>query len=249
MKRIVLYVIVFFASWSVTANEQQLLDSAKNLYMANEYYEAQLIYESLIAEGYTSPELFYNLGNCYYKSDRLAPAILYYEKALKLSPGDEDIKHNLKIAYSKIPNQVKEVPEIFYIKWFKAVRNLFASNMWAWICCVSFGFALVLLVIVLMSKRNSIKRLGIYLSSFLIVVAVLSFAFSYSQMKYQNSRNQAIVYEPAMVKSSPSSDGNNLFEIQEGLKVQIIDTLDNWVQIRIPDGKRGWVVKEQIKRF
>jgi tetratricopeptide (TPR) repeat protein len=249
MRRIFLYLILVFASYGLVANEQELLDSAKNLYIDNDYYEALLIYESLVEENYISPELYYNLGNCYYKSELLAPAIYYYEKALKLSPGDEDIKHNLKIAYSKITNQVNAVPEMFYIKWYNSVRNQFSSNTWAWISIIAFVFTLLIIILVLMSKRRSLKKIGIYLSIFLGLIAIVSFSFAYSQKKYQLSRSQAIVFEAAMVKSSPSLDGNNLFEIQEGLKVQIIDTLDNWSQIRIADGKRGWVQSGQIRKF
>lgn len=249
MKHIFLYLLLVCASYSLIANEQKMLDSAKNLYIASEYYEAQLIYESLVEEGFISPELYYNLGNCYYKSELLAPAIFYYEKALKLSPGDEDIRHNLEIAYSKIANKVNAVPEIFYIKWFNSVRNLLSSNTWAWICIITFSFTLFIIILLLMSKRRGIKKIGIYISTVLGLAAILSFSFAYSQKKYQMSSKHAIVFEAAMVKSSPSFDGNNLFEIQEGLKVQILDTLDNWAQIRIPDGKRGWVQSNQIKKF
>jgi tetratricopeptide (TPR) repeat protein len=249
MKRLIIYIILIFCTITVLSNEQTQLDSAKNLYIENQYYEAQLIYENLIAEGFVSSELFYNLGNCYFKTDQLASSIYYYEQALKLAPGNSNIKHNLKIANSKITNRVESVPEIFYMKWFHTIRNWFSSNTWALISIITFTITLIFIGLKLFSKKRIIKYSSLYLAVFSAVLFVSSFTFSVSQKKYQLSKNQAIVFDASMVKSSPSTDGNNLFEVHEGLKVQVIDTLNHWTEIRLSDGKQGWINSEQIKRF
>ena len=249
MKRFVLYIIIFFTVSISFADEETQLDSAKNLYTQNKYFEAQTIYQNIVDQGYISLELYYNLGNCYYKMNNLAPAIYYYEKALKLSPNDEETRHNLRIAYYNITDQVQEMPEIFYLTWFKAIRNLFSSNTWTWISVIMFILCLSIISVQLLSNTRLIKRIWLLFSIITGILFISSFVFALSQKKYQKSSNQAIVFESSMVKSSPSNDGNNLFEVHEGLKVQISDTLNNWTEIKLADGKKGWIVNTQIKRF
>ncbi|NLA25180.1 MAG: tetratricopeptide repeat protein [Bacteroidales bacterium] len=249
MKRIILFISVFLFSASVFAHVQTMLDTAKNYYTQGDFYEAQLIYQQLVDEDYNSYELFYNLGNCYFRGEQFAQAIYYYEKALQLKPNDENTQVNLRIANSRIPDKLNVLEPVFYAKWYNSVLKNFSANAWAIWFLILVVLAFVCGIIYLFSSARSIKKLGFISAIVLLVFAFISIHFSVKQRNNTKFSNHAIVFEDLMVKSSPGEDGNNLFEIHKGLKVSVGDTLSNWSEIRLPDGKTGWALSEGLKKL
>lgn len=219
-------------------------------YMRNDYASAIQIYESLLQQGEAS-EVYYNLGNSYYKSDEIAKAILNYERALLLNPGNGDIRANLEIARSKTVDKVVPVPEIFFISWYKSLINTLSMNAWGKLGIVFFILFLIAVSIYLVSKKVILKKVGFISGIVLLLFAILSNVFAFQQQSELNNRDSAIVLSPSVtVRSTPSESGTSLFILHEGHKVQVKDdTMREWKEIRLEDGKVGWVPAAAIEKI
>ncbi|MDR2011022.1 MAG: tetratricopeptide repeat protein [Bacteroidales bacterium] len=246
---IILTGIVF--SLNIFANDdlKTFTDSAFNYYLEGDYDNALRIYSNLYEQDYSSADLYYNMGNCYYKNGDIANAVYFYEKAHILKPGDKDIDHNLKIATSNIRNKVEKIPEVFYVTWYNNFISIMSSDSWAVISIVFFVTSLLLVILFLFSRKIIIRKTGFILGIIFFITSIMSFIFAKSQAHLINNNTYAIVFEPSMVKSSPSEDSMNLFEINEGLKVEVIDSINIWINVRLADGKEGWVPGKNIKRL
>lgn len=217
-------------------------------YVNNDFASAIQIYESLLQKG-EAPEIYYNLGNSYYKMDDIARAILNYERALLLSPGNADIRANLEIARSKAIDKVTPIPEIFFVTWIKSLVNSQSSDAWARTGIVSFLLFLVSLAIFLFTQHIKWKKVEFSASVLLLVVTVLSNVFASQQKNFLTERNDAIILSPSVtVRSTPSESGTSLFILHEGRKVEIKDnSMREWKEIRLEDGKVGWVPASSVE--
>ena len=247
------------SSDSLTKSDASAFSAAKQIvnatkaegdsaYIKNDYASAIQIYESLLQQG-EAPEIYYNLGNCYYKTDDIARAILNYERALLLSPGNTDIRANLEIARSKTIDKVTPVPEIFFITWIKSLVNSQSSDAWARTGIVSFLLLLVSLAIFFFTQHIKWKKIGFSAAILFLIVTVLSNLFASQQKSYLTNRNDAIILSPSVtVRSTPSESGTSLFVLHEGRKVEIKDnSMREWKEIRLEDGKVGWVPSSSIE--
>ncbi|HJD94343.1 MAG TPA: tetratricopeptide repeat protein [Bacteroides togonis] len=247
------------SSDSLTKSDASAFSAAKQIvnatkaegdsaYIKNDFASAIQIYESLLQQG-EAPEIYYNLGNCYYKTDDIARAILNYERALLLSPGNADIRANLEIARSKAIDKVTPVPEIFFITWIKSLVNSQSSDAWARTGIVSFLLLLVSLAIFFFTQHIKWKKIGFSAAILFLIVTVLSNLFASQQKSYLTNRNDAIILSPSVtVRSTPSESGTSLFVLHEGRKVEIKDnSMREWKEIRLEDGKVGWVPSSSIE--
>lgn len=217
-------------------------------YMRNDYASAIQIYENLLKNG-EAAEVYYNLGNSYYKADDIAKAILNYERALLLQPGNADIRANLEIARSKTIDKVIPVPEIFFVAWTKSLINSLSVDAWAKLGVVFFILLLVSLYLFFFSKQITGKKTGFIGGIVFLALVVLSNVFAAQQKNELTDRNAAIVLSPSVtVRSTPSESGTSLFILHEGRKVEIKDnTMREWKEIRLEDGKVGWVPASAVE--
>ena len=217
-------------------------------YMQNDYLSAIQIYEGLLQQG-ESAEVYYNLGNSYYKSGDIARAILNYERALLLEPGNGDVRANLEIARAKTIDQVTPMPEIFFIGWFKSLINCLSIDAWAGWGIACFILFLACLCLFFYSKTVRLKKTGFFAGMALFVLAILCNVFALQQKKALTNRDKAIVLSPSVtVRSTPSESGTSLFILHEGHKVEIKDdTMREWKEIRLEDGKVGWLPTSAIE--
>lgn len=211
-------------------------------YMRNDYASAIQIYESLLKKGEAS-EIYYNLGNSYYKADDIAKAILNYERALLLQPGNADILANLEIARSKTVDKVASVPDIFFVAWTKSLINCLSVDVWAKLGIVFFILLLVSFSLFFFSKQVVWKKSGFIAGVIFLVFVILSNIFASEQKNELMNRNKAIILSPSVtVRSTPSESGTSLFVLHEGHKIEIKDnSMREWKEIRLEDGKVGWV--------
>lgn len=217
-------------------------------YMRNDYASAIQIYENLLKKG-EAAEVYYNLGNSYYKADDIAKAILNYERALLLQPGNADIRANLEIARSKTIDKVIPVPEIFFVAWTKSLINSLSVDAWAKLGVVFFILLLISLYLFFFSKQIAGKKAGFIGGIVFLVLVVLSNVFAAQQKNELTDCNAAIVLSPSVtVRSTPSESGTSLFILHEGRKVEIKDnTMREWKEIRLEDGKVGWVPASAVE--
>ena len=217
-------------------------------YMKNDYASAIQIYEALLNRG-EAADIYYNLGNSYYKAGDIAKAILNYERALLLQPGNGDIRANLGIARSKTVDNVEPVPEIFFVSWTKSLINSMSVDSWAVCGVVCFILLIVSLYLFIFSKQIVLKKAGFISGIVFLAVTILANVFANQQKDELTNRNSAIVINPSVtVRSTPSESGTSLFILHEGHKVGVKDgSMKDWKEIRLEDGKVGWVPASAIE--
>lgn len=235
-------ILILFSGSLFAQSNEALLDSANTAYSKNKFDAAIKHYDQIIANGYESPEVYYNLGNAHYKSSRIALAILNYERAKKLSPADEDINYNLKMANAKLVDKIESLPQLFITDWWNSFILSLSERNWSiiFIAFIWIGFAGLL--IYFLTKNRSTKQLG-----FIICVAAFAFSLFFlfvarKSNQISMSRNEAIILTSSVsIKGSPSEQGTNLFILHEGTKVHLEQTNGDWLEVKIPNGNRGWI--------
>lgn len=233
---------IIFATIVVSA--QTPFERAGAAYNAQRYADAVAMYDSIeVAEG-VSAQLYYNRGNAYYKMGKYAPAILNYERALLLAPGNPDIRYNLSLANTKITDKIEVTGTFFINVWAQSVRDWFGSNTWAVIGVVSFLLFIMGLTIYIFATidRMALKKTGFFIALPMFIISVIANACAIAQSNRSSMHNEAIIYtEEVSVKSSPAESGTELFILHEGTKVTLLESVGDWVEVRISDGNQGWL--------
>lgn len=225
-------------------------EDADRAYNQKQYHQAIKSYESLLRSG-GSVDLYYNLGNAYYRTGNISRAIINYERALLLDQGDEDVRHNLKIANSKTVDKIVPRSRVFFVEWYNSLRNCIGIDKWINLGFISLALIFVFAVFYLFPKRVLIQKIGFFGSLFFAVIFLFSTLFAYEQNQKLISHSEAVIVSPiVLIKKSPSSGGMDLFILHEGAKVEILDgVLMDWKEIRLPDGRKGWVESSHIERI
>jgi tetratricopeptide (TPR) repeat protein len=251
MKKIALLITVLFVHMVALASENQLLVAKANkAYTDGLYTNAADLYKKVISSGYESWELYYNLGNSYYKLTDYPSAILYYEKARKLNPGNEDIDFNLKVTNNKISDKIEPLPELFYKKWFRNFVELLSVDQWAWIVILTFILSLTSSLFYFISQRVFLRKSGFWLGIILFLLSLTSFRFAWENYGTLKSNSAAIIFTPTVtIKSSPDDKSIDLFVLHEGTKVQILDNIGTWYEIKISSGSVGWLPSSAVEKI
>jgi tetratricopeptide (TPR) repeat protein len=240
MKKFVAIILVLLSTQAFC--QESKFEQANKLYTSEQYEQAIRLYNELISQGYESAELYFNLGNAYYKVKNINNAILYYEKAHLLAPNDNDINFNLKVANQYVVTNIEPLPQPFFVRWKNGAVNLYTVDRWAGISVFSFIFLLAFLGLYLFTRSANIKKISFILGIVLISLTLLSYSFASKQKAAINRHNKAIVFCPRVtVKSAPSETATDLFLVYEGLKVEVIDSLKNWKEVKLQDGNQGWL--------
>ena len=249
MKNIIIILATILISFSSYA-QQELITKGDSAYNSEAYIEAVSYYEEVLDQGFESAELYYNLGNAYFNLNKLPEAILNYERAKVLAPRDPDIEFNLNIANSMIPDKIEVVPEIFYVRWWKSLRNSINLHTWTITSLVVFFLIVLSAGIFFLSRSLIMRKFAFWLGGVFIVLGICVFSMTYTKYDMQSQHMEAIVFDPTItVKSSPNQLGKDLFVIHEGTKVFIMEEINSWCNIRIANGSEGWLPATSIKRI
>lgn len=244
----VIAALISFGSQAQTYDAGYKLQKAEDLYNAQKYDSAALIYHQFLEEDLSSFELYYNLGNTYFKLNEIPSAILYYEKAAKLKPQDKDLQYNLTLCNRLIPDKIEEVPQLFFVKWYQSLYNSLSVDYWAYISLVIFMIGLLCIAVFFMSAQLRWRRLSFTFSLLLIVLTVGSLTIAHQKYRNFIAHNQAIVFNPSLtVKSQPADNSIDIFVIHEGTKVLLLDEVGDWRKIKIKNGSIGWVLAENLE--
>ena len=254
-KSILLLTISFitFITFTLIASNSQInevMQKGNALYKGGSYNKAIDEYKQLVDEGYSGVALFYNLGNSYYRIGKLGYAILYYEKALRISPSDEDVQHNLNFAKLSTVDRIQPLPRFFLFDWWEAILSSFTENGWAYIVFIVYLLLLILIALYVFSRSVFQQKLIFF--SGIAVVFILAISISLLIVKINRDetiKSGIIVEQVVTVKSSPEPNSTDAFVIHEGLKVNLEDKLDTWVKIRLADGKVGWIENNLVKQI
>lgn len=249
MRAIIYFILMLLpctAAAQVGAMSKEVGDSA---YANGDYQAAIDVYQAILADNSVSPEIFYNLGNAYYKTSEIGKAILNYERALLLDPSDSDIRFNLELAQSKAVDKVDDGFQLFLVEWIEGVVNSASMGTWAVTAIVAFVVMLVALLLLFFGKSIALRKVSMWCS---IVALVFTVFANYSAMNHYTrltSREMAIIMSPTVTaKSTPDNSGTNLFEIHEGRKVKISDdSMKEWKEIELEDGTVGWIPSSALE--
>ena len=254
MKKILLYtVLLVFSVVSVRAAEptsQERWQSGNSAYAAGDYAEAIKEYKAIVDGGEYSFELYYNLGNAYYKADSIGKAILYYNKALRVDPSQEDARHNLALAEKRITDEVAEESEFFLAKWMRGLRDTMSCTAWSKLSLVSFGLLLAFALLFLLASRISLRKTGFYCALLALLLFVATISFAISSRDEMLTHDEAVILSSAIsTKSSPDRSATELFVLHEGTKVRVVSEHNGWSEVVLADGKKGWVENIHIERI
>lgn len=246
MKNIV-YILLLFTQvfWA-----QDNFEAGNKLYRQEKFEEAVKAYESVLKTKQHSAELYYNLANAYYKLNKTAPAIYYYEKALLLNPNYSDAKNNLQFAQNMTIDDIKPVQQVGFGKIIHDFTSSYTYDGWA---KIAIGFSVLFLLFFIgyyFSAATWLKRIffvGLFVALIALVISVASAIAE--KASYENDKPAIIFADTVGIKNEPKESADNAFMLHEGTKVQIVETLDNWRKIQLADEKEGWVNKDALKEI
>ena len=243
-----LFLLLIFSYLAGTAQNTELFDEATSAYNDGKYDNAIESYLQILENGEHSAALYYNLGNCYYKTNQIAPSIYYYEKALLLSPGDKEINNNLTYARQMTIDAIEPLPESGLSKIYNNVIGLFTFDQWAY---GAVGFVILFVLCYLgyyFLRLSSQKRIAFISSVTALIVAFVCLVFAFVEKNNYNANQPAIVFaDECLVKSEPNNRSSEVFLLHEGTKVKVLDGLEDYKKIELADGKVGWVHQDEIR--
>ncbi len=249
VKYIITVFVAFCFSFIVKASAiSENFEKANKAYEKQEYKDAIDNYSKILKAGYESAYLYFNLGNSYFKSNDIANAIYFFEKAKRLNPSDEDIDFNLQVARNKTIDKIDQLPKLFIFNWWDSFTDLFSSNLWSVISIMFFLLTLIFVGIYLFSDSAHKRKLFFSFALTLFFFTVLSFVSARQQHLLAFNPNEAIIFTPVVnVKSSPDAKATDIFIIHEGTKVNIMDNVGDWLEIKLSNGSKGWVERNVLQ--
>jgi tetratricopeptide (TPR) repeat protein len=242
--------ILLVAFHAAAQDPDQIAAQAAKDYNTKHYPEAIAKYEKIIKGGYQSYALYYNLGNAYFRNNEIAQAILYYEKALKIAPNNEDIIHNIEVVNSKLTDKVEMVPELFYKRWWKQIVNLMDIDTLATLNIILLTCALLLIALYIALSNMMIRKISFWTGVALLLIFGIGMAAASQRNVYLSQQHEAIVFTQTVnIKSSPDENSKDIFVLHEGTKVKLLDVVAEWQEISIANGSVGWIKNSDIKKI
>ncbi|MEE9430320.1 MAG: tetratricopeptide repeat protein [Melioribacteraceae bacterium] len=234
--------LISFSSSILSQDTEEIMKTGNLAFQNKQYADAITQYQSIINQGYISSDLFYNLGNAYFRTNNLGKAILYFEKSLKLSPLSNDAKHNLKIAKARTVDKIKEIPKLFIFEWWDVILTSFTTTGWQIIVLVFYILLLLSVGVYYLIKNIQFQRIAFLLGMFNLVALIFAVILFVSSLSKSSSSNYGVLQSSVIsTKISPDESSNDAFVIHEGSKFLIEDKVNNWVKIKLADGKIGWL--------
>ncbi len=249
LKCIGVVLIMQLVSIGMYANplDAELNDAAK-AYDTENYSLAIELYEGILQKNGDSQAVYYNLGNAYFKENKIAESILNYERALLIDPSDEDTQFNLEIVKQKTVDKIEAIDVFFLNKYLQRIQNSLSVNTWGILGVSSFIVFIICLAMFFFGRHIRIKKFGFYTALFAIVITIASNIFSYKQLDEQVRQDKAIVFTPTIsIKGSPDKSGTDLFVLHEGTKVTVMSKLGDWSEVEVADGNKGWIESKNIR--
>lgn len=250
-KQIAILYVILFSALGLFANNENLageyFQKANKFYAQGNYQQALKNYEAIDSLGIISPQVYYNMANAYYKLQNYPMAIYYYKKALKYNPGDKAARQNLQLARSKTIDKFEILPQSPVTKLWNGFILLTSAKNWTYISIAFLFIAFVLFVLYRLGNSVSIKRISFILGLCMFFLSGLSAFVGYQNEKYFTTNKQAVVIAPTIdVYSEPANKGAKLFTIHEGVEVDVLEEINGYVKIKLPNDKTGWIDKNYL---
>ena len=243
MKKIILYLNIFLCL-NLQANDSLFINANQDY--ANQSYSLAIDkYQSIISSATESSELYYNLGNSYYRLNEIHQAIFFYEKSLKINPNFTEAIENLELCNLLLIDKIEKMPEIFYKIYYENLKTFLSIKWWKITSLIFIWiYFLFYLTKILFKKRFNFSQ------NIVLVLSFLCFLIFQDINNDSLEKREAIIYSQVIdIMSAPSNQANNLFTLHIGSKVTINDQIENWVNISIANGNKGGVALKHIKEI
>ena len=241
------FIFILFAFFNYSQNSE-LFDQGNDFYNQGKYFEAIEKYNLILKNGSHSDELYYNLGNSYYKLNDIANSIFYYEKALILSPGNEKVLNNLLFANNMLIDKIESLPTNQVSLFFNSILNLFNYSTWQYVYLFFEYIAIIFMILYFISKNpKKKKRYFITALSFSLFFLITLFAANMSKGNYQND-NPAIIFDKEVdLRAEPNLRSEEIIILHEGTKLNIIESVNDWSLVELKNGNKGWLVTSSFR--
>lgn len=247
MKRLV-FLLLFVSGFAQA--QSGLFEQANEAYANNEFDTAIQKYEEILKNGETSVAVYYNLGNAYYKQNKVAPSIYFYEKALQLNPTDKDVQNNIEFARNMTIDDIPVVEETGLGKSVNKLISTFTYNAWAYLAIALSMLCVLFFLLYYFSRKPIQKRMFFSIASVAFLVGAVSVYFAFKQQEIQFNNQYAIIFaEEAAIKNEPDQRGEAAFNLHEGTKAKVLEDFQGWVKIELANGSQGWIKNENLKKL
>ncbi|HEY4327641.1 MAG TPA: tetratricopeptide repeat protein [Mucilaginibacter sp.] len=250
--RLVYLVIgIILPLFSFANNTENALFAKANIYYGKaQYKDALSIYQQILDSGYQSAAVYFDMGNASYKNGDIPSALLYYEKAHKLVPGDDDINYNIRFANSKTTDKIDQVPEFFLANWWRTFILSFSRNALSIASIILVLCASIILMVYFFTGSVIIKKASFYTSTALFFLGIVTVFIALMQINYFDGHRQAIIFSNSVtVKSGPVDKSSSLFVIHDGTKVNVLENSNGWMKISLVNGNVGWIKMADAKEI
>lgn len=241
---------LFLTIWSVIVigaaasgqTAEQVFAEANQLYQQGKVAEARDKYEIIAANGYVNGELYYNLGNAYYRLGDLGRAILNYERGLRLMPGDEDLRHNRQLAGLRIVDRIEQTPRLFIWEWWDRFAGAFSVDAASWTLFILFSLVCAAAAVLFLGRGYALRKWAVVAGAVSTILCLFALIILVDRAMLLGRSDEAIVVASiTTLKNSPDPKSTDAFVLHAGVKVLVLDSINEWLMIRLPDGKIGWM--------
>jgi len=242
-----LFVLIFLCSISLKGQQEQF-SLANDAYNESDHKQSIKLYNEILSNGDESADLYLNLGNAYYMNGELGKAILNYERGLKIDDDHTSLIQNLKFANKQIKTTISEIPDFFLSRYWQTIVMSFGSTGWAIVQILLFLLIALALGAWLLGKELRTKKLAFY--SLVLLVALMLLCVLIGKQRYTSELNAShaiIVAEESPLLSGASTQSELLLELSEGVKVKLLDRIDDYFKVQLLDKEIGWVSLNDVE--
>ena len=245
---LMIFFIVSTLSLKAQAPASPLFEEGNTAYNNGDFFKAVTLYEQTLLTGKHSASLYFNLGNAYYRLNKVAESIYNYEKARQLDPENEDFKVNSAFAQNMTIDAIEPLPESQLSQVQNSLYALASASIWSKIVVLFVWLFAIFFSIYLLNKTIKLKRLFFVLSLFSLILFLSSFTIKFFANAEQENKKYAIIFSNEInIWSEPNLRAEIQFTLHEGTKVELLDSLDEWKKIRIANGSEGWIKNAYLK--
>lgn len=253
MKKIYFFglILSFLLAGSLAAqqNVQQLFKQGNQYFQKGAYQKAVEAYQKILQEGYESGELYYNLGDAYFKMGKLGKARLFYERAKRFMPDDEALNANLKLLQSRLVDKIQKPPKFFLTVWWESFLGLFSLSLLTYLVVIFFWLFLLAWAFYLYMKKQKRQERGKGLVIIALIIFILFSITLFDKINHVDKVNYGVILKPAVtVYSEPRKESTEIFIVHEGTKVKILRRNAGWLEIKLDDGKTGWLLANSLEK-